>query len=405
MSIERLARRAAALPTNFPAPHFPSELDDGVIPFDSGFAAPQLLPDLVSFAIAALTTYREQSLQYSPTHGEPQLRGWLADLMNQDGCRVDGDNILIVNGAKHGIELICRLLLDEGDAVVVTAPTYFSAIPIFRSFGVDFVEIGQDDAGIDVAALESELSRRKAAGLAPPKLIYNVADFHNPTGATMTEARRRALIDLADRENVPVLEDTPYRRVRFEGDTVPSLKALDRSGIVLHVGTFSKLVAPGLRIGWIVADHEVIARLIRLKSDGGSSPLVQRMLYEFGTSPAFAEHVERVRDVYRDRRDAMIAAVERELPGIRLTAPEGGYYVWVILPSNVDGDTVAAQAAAQGVNLIAGSTFFATPLGGYPANGVSARNHIRLSYSYTTPEQIDEGVARLGKIYRGLLDG
>ncbi|MGY4395746.1 2-aminoadipate transaminase [Sphingomonas sp. UYAg733] len=395
MSEIRLARRAAKLSTNFPAPHFPSELGPDVIPFDSGFAAPQLLPDLTEFAHAALNTHRAETLQYSPTHGQPELRGWLAGLMNEDGCALSPDHLLIVNGAKHGLELICKLLLDEGDAIVVTAPTYFTAIPIFRSFGVEFIEIGQDDDGIDIAALEVVLARRVAQGKALPKLIYNVADFHNPTGATMPIERRKALIDLADRLGIFVVEDTPYRRVRFEGETIASLKALDLTGNVFHLGTFSKLVAPGLRIGWVAAEPMLIARLIQLKADGGSSPLVQRIIYEFGRSPAFAAHIDRVQSVYRERRDRIVAAVRRELPDAVLAVPEGGYYVWLTLPPQVDGDALATDAAARGVNLIPGSKFFASS-----GDTATPRNHIRLSYSYATPEQIDEGVRRLAISYR-----
>ena len=394
----RFARRAAALSTAFPAPHFPSELGPDVIPFDSGFAAPQLLPDLTSFAQAALTEHREETLQYSATQGQPELRAWIAGLMNEDGCALSPENILIVNGAKHGLELVCRLLIDEGDAVVVTAPTYFSAIPIFRSFGVEFVEIGQDQDGLLTEALEQAIAARRAEGRAPPKLIYNVADFHNPTGATMSEARRRHLIAIAEREGIFVAEDTPYRRVRFEGKTIPSLKALDPGGIVLHLGTFSKLIAPGLRIGWIAAEIGLIARLIRLKSDGGSSPLMQRIIYEFGRSSAFPEHVERVQAVYRERRDRMVAAVRRLLPEARLSVPEGGYYVWLTMPPHVDGDALAARAAQAGVNIIAGSQFFAGG-GAYPDNGLKPTHHVRLSYSYATPEQIDEGVERLAAVY------
>lgn len=394
----RLARRAATLSTAFPAPHFPSELGPDVIPFDSGFAAPQLLPDLTSFAADALTTHREETLQYSATQGQPELRGWLAGLMNEDGCDLGPDNLLIVNGAKHGLELVCRLLIDEGDAVVVTAPTYFTAIPIFRSFGVEFIEIGQDEDGLIVDDLARSLDAGRAAGLAPPKLIYNVADFHNPTGATMSEARRRALVELAARENITIVEDTPYRRVRFDGGDIPTLKSLDRTGNVIHVGTFSKLIAPGLRIGWVAADAAIIARLIQLKSDGGSSPLVQRIIYEFGRSPAFAAHVARVRAVYRERRDRMVAAVREWLPDARLSVPEGGYYVWLTLPPHVDGDAFAARAAAAGVNIIAGSKFFAGAGRAFPGNSGPPRNHVRLSYSYATPDQIDEGVRRLAAV-------
>lgn len=397
----RFARRAAALSTAFPAPHFPSELDEDAILFDSGFAAPQLLPDLVPYAINALTTHREEALQYAPPQGMPELRAWLAELMNADGCALAPENILIVNGAKHGLELVCRLLVDEGDTVVVTAPTYFTAIPIFRSFGVDFLEIAQDADGIKVDELESALARLRAEGAAVPKLIYNVADFHNPTGATMSAARRRALVDIATREGIALVEDTPYRRVRFDGETLPTLKALDRDGMVLHVGTFSKLVAPGLRIGWVAADADLIARLIQLKSDGGSSPLVQRMLFEFGASPAFEAHIAFVRDVYRERRDRMIAAVRRELPDAEVNEPEGGYYIWLTLPPHVDGDALARLAAEQRINLIPGSKFFAS--GGRGPNDRAPRNHIRLSFSYATPEKIETGVVRLGAIYRTLV--
>lgn len=395
----RLSRRAAKLSTAFPAPHFPGELDAGVIPFDSGFAAPQLLPDLAAIAADALTRWREETLQYSPPQGQPELREWLAAMMNEDGCALGPENILIVNGAKHGLDLACRLLLDEGDAIVVTAPTYFTAIPIFRSFGAEFVEIGQDSAGMLTDALENALAARRAEGKAPPKFIYNVADFHNPSGATMPEDRRRALVELARREGIAVIEDTPYRRVRFEGGAVPTLKALDDGETVIHLGTFSKLVAPGLRIGWVAAAAPVIARLMQLKSDGGSSPLLQRIIYDFARSPAFPAHVERVRDVYRERRDAMIAAVREHLPAARFDIPEGGYYLWLTLPPEADGDAIAARAAAAGVNVIAGSKFFATPDRPYPANAPLPCNHLRLSFSYATVDQIDEGVRRLAAVY------
>jgi 2-aminoadipate transaminase len=394
----RLARRAASLSTAFPAPHFPSELGPDVIPFDSGFASPQLLPDLTQYALTALTAHRQETLQYSPTQGQIELRTWLAEQMNADGCALGPENILVTNGAKHALELVCRLLLDEGDAIVVTAPTYFTAIPIFRSFGVTLLEVEQDEGGLRLDALARLLDERRQAGLAAPKLIYNVTDFHNPTGTTMDEARRRALIDLAAAQDIALVEDTPYRRVRFEGDQAPMLKALDRTGAVFHLGTFSKLVAPGLRIGWVAAEAEMIARLIQLKSDGGSSPFVQRMLYEFGSSGDFEIHVARAQRVYRERRDRIVAAVRRELPDARISVPEGGYYVWLTFPPHVDGDAFAARAAAAGVNLIAGSKFFA---GGasYPSNRAVPRNHVRLSFSYATPDQIDEGLRRLAKVY------
>lgn len=392
-----LARRAKPLSTQLPAPHFPSEFDDEIILFDSGFAAPQLLPDLGRFATDALTMHREEVLQYASGRGQPYLREWLAGWMNEDGCALTPDHILVTSGAKQGIDLVCRLLLDEGDAIVVTAPTYFTAIPIFRNYGVEFLEIGQDDAGLDVDALETALDARATAGKPLPKFIYNIPEFHNPTGATMPKARREALVALAETRGIPVVEDSPYRRVRFDGPHTPSLKALDRSGSVFHLGTFSKLVAPGLRIGWVAAEPALVARMVQLKSEGGSSPLIQRTIYEFARSPEFPVHVERVQLAYRERRDRILAAIAREMPGTKVAVPDGGYYVWLTLPESMDGDALATRAHAAGVHLIAGSRFFAGQSVRIP------RHHIRLAYSYATPDRIDEGLRRLGALYRSLI--
>lgn len=400
MNQPMLACRAAGLAASFPAPHFPSELAPGVIAFDSGFASPQLLPDLTRFAQAALTTHREESLQYAAPQGHPELRAWLARYMSDDGCTLRAENILIVNGAKHGLDLICRLLVEEGDAIVVAAPTYFTAIPIFRSFGATFIEVGHDREGLRVDDLEAIVERLRAEHRRMPKFVYDVADFHNPTGVEMSRARRAALVDLAARYGIPLVEDNPYRRVRFEGNPLPTLKELDGSGNVLHVGTFSKLIAPGLRLGWIAAHRDLIARLMQLKSDGGSNPFIQRIVLDFCGSESFAAHTLRVQSTYRAHRDRMVAALERELPEVSFTIPGGGYYLWLTLPAQVDGDELARRAAAAGVNVIPGSRFFAraSDMPG-PKPGVP-RNSVRLSYSFATLEQIDEGVQRLASAYR-----
>lgn len=396
-----LARRAAGLTTAFPAPHFPSELGEGVIAFDSGFADPLLFPNLVDIAAEALTTHAGVTLQYSTPQGEPMLREWIAGYMRADGCDVQADHILIVNGAKHGIDLTCRLLLDEGDGVVVTAPTYFTVIPILKGFGAELYEVGQDDEGISVTELGALFHRLRSEGKALPKFVYNVSDFHNPSGVTMSVARRRALIRLCADNDVYIVEDNPYRRVRFEGEEIPTLKALDTDDVVIHVATFSKLIAPGLRIGWVAAHPHLIARMMQLKSDGGSNPLIQQIVYDFCNSPAFEAHATMVQDAYRAHRDRMVAAFARELPEAKIQVAEGGYYVWVALPAGVDGDALARKAAEDGVNIIPGSKFFAN-VGGHPANDRPGRGHVRLSYSFATLEQIDEGVRRLGRAYRAL---
>lgn len=378
-----LARRAAALSTRMPA-----AAGHDAISFDSGHAFAGVLPDLTAAAELALSKYRAETLQYAVRPGLPELRSWIAQYMRDDGADVSVDDVIVVNGAKHGIDLVCRLLLDEGDSIVVTAPTYFTSIPLFKSFGIEFIEIGQDGEGMDVGELDQVLERLAKQGRRPPKFIYDVPDFHNPTGVTMTRRRREALVDIAARHGIPVVEDSPYRKVRFEGQSEPTLKALGGANTIL-LGTFSKLVAPGLRLGWVSAPPEMLARILQLKSDGGSCPLTQRIIVEFCRGGHLAAHTQKVQQTYRAQRDRMVAAVRRELPDAVFTVPQGGYYVWLRLPEGVDGDEVAKRAGEAGVTLIPGSKFFAGVRGGPP------RNYIRLAYSHALADEIDEGVRRV----------
>jgi 2-aminoadipate transaminase len=313
--------------------------------------------------------------------------------MTGDGAPTRADNVLVTNGAKHALELACRLLLDDGDTVVVTAPTYFSAIPILKSYGASFVEVAQDGSGLDVSALADVLDRRRAEGKPEPKFIYDVPDFHNPTGTTMSAERRRALLDVAAAHGILVVEDSPYRRVIFDGSSVPSLKALDRHEIVLQLGTFSKLMAPGLRVGWIAAPPPFVARMALLKTDAGSCPLTQRTVLEFVTRGKLTAHIERVQACYRSNRDRMAAAVRRDLPDASFVMPHGGYYLWLTLPNGVNADEVAMCASRAGVSVIPGSKFFARSDVHHP------RNHLRLAFSHANHEEIDEGVRRLAGAY------
>lgn len=363
------ARRAERL-----APTLPASVPAGAIGFDSGHAFPGVLPDLTREAEVALTRYRAETLQYAPRAGLPDLRAWIAGYMD---VGISPDHILVTNGAKHALELVCRLLLDEGDAVAVTAPTYFSAIPIIRSFGATFVDLPEDVAALDRLSVT-------------PKFLYNVPDFHNPTGMTMSIERRQALIDFAKRRGIVIVEDSPYREVRFEGELPPSLKALG-GDVVIHLGTFSKLMAPGLRVGWAAAPPPLIARMAQLKTDAGSCPLTQRTILEFVSGGRLPSHIARVQATYRSNRDRMVAALAREMPEASFARPQGGYYVWLALPEGTDGDAVAACAAANGVAIIAGSKFFANP---------GPKHHVRLAFSHATHDEIDEGVRRVAEAFR-----
>ncbi len=391
MKSDSLSRRAATLAGVLPAGAPASNLG-----FDSGHASTAVLPDLTAEAERALTVYRAETLQYAPRPGLADLRARIVDQMAADGIAASRDNVLVTNGAKHAIDLICRVLLDEGDAIVVTRPTYFTAIPIFRSYGVQFIEVGQDHDGLDVDELSRVLASRERDGLAKPKFIYNVPDFHNPTGITMSLERRKALIQLASERGIHVVEDSPYRKVRFEGKSLPSLKALDPNDTVFYVGTFSKLMAPGLRVGWTVASTEMIARMIQLKSDGGSCPLTQRIITEFLGAGRLSSHIDRVQMTYRTNRDAMVAALRRELPDAAFDVPQGGYYVWVTLPDGVDGDRVARLALDDGVTVLPGSKFFARSDAPYP------KNHLRIAYSHATVDEVDTGIRVLATAYRAV---
>ena len=383
----RAANLASTLPAGAPAAN---------LAFDSGHAANAVLPDLTAEAERALTKHRAETLQYAPRPGLPELRTRIVEMATADGIAATRENVLVTNGAKHAIDLICRVLLDEGDAIVVTRPTYFTAIPIFRSFGVRFIEVGQDRDGLDVAELAAVLALREREGQRPPKFIYNVPDFHNPTGVTMSLDRREALIRLASERGIYILEDSPYRKVRFEGASIPSLKALDSSETVFYIGTFSKLMAPGLRVGWALAAPDMIARMIQLKSDGGSCPLTQRIITEFLAAGRLPGHIDRVQTAYRQNRDAMIAALRREMPDASFEIPSGGYYVWLTLPEDVDGDKLARVAIDGGVTVLPGSKFFANPDVPHP------RNHLRIAYSHATPDEVDDGIRRLAAAYRTL---
>jgi 2-aminoadipate transaminase len=396
MLTKSLARRAMHLPG-------PAHPEGGTaVSLDSGYAYSGIFPDLTEAATRALTVFRAESLQYGTPLGMFAMRNWIAEFLRDDGASVDVDNIIVVNGAKQGLDLICRVLTDEGDAIVVTGPTYFTAIPIFRSFGLEFVEVPQDAEGLDVGVLAERLAQRRAAGKPSPKFIYDVPDFHNPSGITMSLGRRRALLEIAVANDIAVIEDSPYRKLRYEGAALPSLKSLDRNGIVLALGTFSKLIAPGLRIGWVCGDPDIIARLARLKSDGGTSPVVQRTILEFLLSGGLEAHTARARAAYASHRDHMMAELAAELPEATFVRPHGGYYLWLTFPTGVDSTMLADRAYDAGVSAIAGSAFYAADdPGSARAQGVPKR-HMRLAYSGSDPERITEGVKLLAATYHSM---
>jgi len=371
----------------------PATATSNAIQLGGGYGFPDEFPDIVTEAMAAAEA-REEGLQYGPLYGLDDLRDEIVRYLSEDGIAAARDNILVVNGAKQGLDLACRLFLDKGDTVIVAAPTYLTAASILRAAEATFLSVPQDDDGMMVDLLEQHLASRRDAGTPMPKLLFDVPDFHNPSGITMTEARRRRLVELANEYDFVVIEDDPYRRIRFEGAPVPPIKSLDHSGRVIGLGTVSKILGPGLRIGWVNAVPDIVRRMAAHKSDHGSCPLMQRIVAQLFRNSKVDQHIAALSTVLRGHRDAMVSAIHRHMPGASVRVPQGGYFLWVELPDHIDADEVVRRAAKAGVAIFSGKNSFAEP---------GPSNFLRLAYSYCTPARIVEGIELVGRGYRALL--
>ncbi len=361
-----------------------------VLSFAGGLPAPELFPvDAIARAHeAVLRSEGPAALQYSTTEGYGPLREWVCARLRQRGLRCTVEQVLITNGAQQGIDLCGRIFLDAGATVAVENPSYLAALQTFSGLEAQFAVVGSDDDGMQVEALERVLRER------PVRLIYLVPEFHNPTGRTLSRARRERLVQLAQAHRVPLVEDDPYGELRFRGEAPPPLAALDDEGVVVHLGTFSKTLAPGLRLGWLVGPREFVraATIAKQASDLHTATLAQRATAKLLTEFDYEAHLTTLRRVYGERCDAMLAALGRHFPeGTRFTRPEGGLFVWVQLPHGVSGTDLFADAIAEKVAFVPGAAFFAE---------APREDFIRLNFSNRPPELIEEGMARLGRVLR-----
>ncbi|MEX0347432.1 MAG: PLP-dependent aminotransferase family protein [Rhizobiaceae bacterium] len=387
MSQFRFARRAEALGKSV-YDHAP-----GVIMLSVGSAYPPILPDLSREAAEAASAFVSESMQYGPLMGLEDLREAIASYVAADGVRCTPDQVLITNGAKHATDLACRVFTEPGDKIIVTTPTYMTTLQCLRSHGLSFVAIPQDSEGMRTEILERRLATIRANGEALPRLLFDVPDFHNPTGITMSLERRRHLLRLAKEYGFVIIEDDPYRRIRFEGESIPPIKSMDTDGLVIAVGTVSKILAPGLRIGWAIGEPEIVRRMGLQKSDGGSCPFTQRIIVDAIRSNKLAEHIDLVTKHMRDHRDAMVEALADYLPEAKVRPPKGGYFLWAELPEGVSGDAVTARAVEHGVEVGSGRLCFPNEDPG---------NFLRFAYSLVPPDKIRDGIQRLGRAYNGL---
>jgi 2-aminoadipate transaminase len=367
-----------------------------IISFAGGLPAPEVFP-IARFREACqivLETNGPASLQYSATEGYEPLREMLAQNMARYGIRAKAENVLITSGSQQALDLIGKLLINLGDRVLLEAPTYLGALQAFNVYGPEYVSVPIDEDGLRTDLLESSLR-------SGPKFMYILPNFQNPGGTTLSEGRRHELVLLADKYGIPIIEDDPYGQLRYEGDHLPSLLVIDREnlrrdngysiGNVIYLSTFSKTLAPGIRLGWMVAPPEVISKLVQLKqgADLHTSTFNQIVAYEVARDGFLDEHVKLIRQVYRERRDVMLQALQDFFPPeATWTHPKGGLFLWVTLPEGMDSEKLFDSALKENVAFVPGESFYAP-------NGHPPAPHMRLNFSNAKPEQIREGIRRL----------
>jgi 2-aminoadipate transaminase len=369
-----------------------------VISFAGGLPAPDVFPveEFKAACIYVLDHFGTQALQYGATDGYLPLREMLARFINPLDLCVNPNNILITSGSQQALDLIGMVFINPGDHIVVESPTYLGALQAWNAYGAEYTPVACDDEGMCVDELEEALRTG-------PKFIYVLPNFQNPTGVTLSLERRKKLVELADRYGVPIIEDDPYGQLRYEGENLPTLESIDANlreqkgcytGNVIYLSSFSKILAPGMRLAWMVAPTEVISKLITAKQgvDLHTATFNQIVAHEISQHGFLDQHIKRIQDTYRIRRDAMLDSLEEQMPeGVTWTHPHGGLFLWATTPANIDTLELFAKAEAQKVAFVPGYSFY--------TNG-QVHNAMRLNFSCCKPEIINEGVCRLGKLLK-----
>jgi 2-aminoadipate transaminase len=366
-----------------------------VISLAGGLPAPELFPiDEYRRAFEwVLESDGTQALQYGPSEGYRPLRTLLGERLTRFGMSCTPDDILVTNGSQQALDLLGKMFLNPGDAVLVEKPTYLGALQAFNQYQATYAVVPMDDDGMRVDEVERVLSQQRSTGQRI-KFIYALPNFQNPTGRSLSLQRRQRLVELASHYAIPIVEDDPYGELRYEGEPLPTLKALDTQGSVIYLGTFSKILAPGFRLGWIVACPEVMEALLHGKqpSDLHTGMAQQMATYEVAKNGFVDRHVERIKAFYSERRDVMLRAIEEHFPpDAHYTRPGGGLFVWAELPPHVDTRELLLEAIQAKVAFVPGQGF-------HPDS--SGTNTMRLNFSNVPPDQLREGIRRLGHAIR-----
>ena len=362
--------------------------DPKIISFAGGLPAPELFPvkEMKATVDKVFEEHGQEAMQYGAAKGVTALREVIQQhVKKKENVDSELDNVLVTTGSEQALDLVGKAFVDPGDTVLVEQPTYLCALDVFRSYGANFASVEMDEDGMKMDALEEALKANPNT-----KLIYTVPNFQNPTGRTMTEERRKQLAELAEKYDVYVLEDNPYGEIRFAGQHVPAVKSFDKSGHVLYMSTFSKTLAPGFRLGWLVADEDVVNKLTVLKQ---SADLHTDNLAQFAVAQFFADndvdaHVKEISDLYGKRKDLMLEGIKKYFPeGVKYTNPEGGMFLWVEVPGVDDTVELFKECLEHDVAFVPGDPFFA---------GEAQPGAFRLNYSNMKEDQIEVGLKRLG---------
>ncbi|GAB5055614.1 MULTISPECIES: PLP-dependent aminotransferase family protein [Pediococcus] len=371
---------------------YPSR-DPEMISFTGGFPDASLFPNqelAESFQIAV--TNQKSPLQYQVGEESAELRSKIADLLNADGTVTCANQIMMTQGAQQGLDLVAKLVINKGDGLVVEGPTYIGALAAFDAYEPNYFSVSMEDDGMNLTELKRMLIQNSI------KLIYTIPDFQNPTGIVMSLEKRQQLIELANRYDVLILEDAPYRWLRYEGEPLPTLKSMDTQNRVIQLGSFSKILAPGLRLGWLSAGGQVFNRLQELKAgaDLETSNIMIQTVNAYLSKYSLSNHLEKLRKSYRIKRDAMMKAMQQYMPNnVSYTKPQGGFFTWITVPENIDLESIQTKQLKPSfhVMVIPSTNLFPDK---------SHKNGARVSFSSVSLSQIDLGVQRLGN---GLSDG
>ncbi|MGV3464758.1 MAG: PLP-dependent aminotransferase family protein [Heyndrickxia sp.] len=360
-----------------------------VISFAGGLPAPELFPveALKDACDAVLNQAGSDSLQYSTTEGYISLREAICQRMKGIGIQSTIENVLITSGSQQAIDLTGRLFIDEGDTIICESPTYLAAINAFRSYNAKFVEVAMDDDGMMMEELEKKLQEHPYT-----KFIYTIPDFQNPTGRTLKLKRRKRMVELANQYDVLIVEDNPYGAIRFAGEELPPVKHFDTEGRIIYLSTFSKIFSPGLRLGWICADESIIEKYVAFKqtADLHTDSFAQRITAKYLELYDIDEHIQKIKAVYKDRCTTMLSCIEEFFPkNLSYSRPEGGLFIWVELPKDMDSTHLFAECLKNNVAFVPGAPFFPNS---------KHKNTLRLNYSNMSKEKIIEGMKQMGEV-------